>query len=218
MIDTTDEYVEEEDMTNENLNMVALTNKNSEMDTLRDNQEKEEDEMLTGGRLNSWLNGDSEDMTSEEEGVSGGMLATTSGAVDEGIKKETSDRVVVVMNSAMAGDPQSVIQNVHALSSLTASTPATFRNEVIAKVADAIKDMRIGNEKVFKNETQLMNFIKGIFTGQPTSKSKHVDNMMKRAKLTQHMNINPALRRRIPRPITPSGNYVYRGNSMKTII
>lgn len=200
------------------LNSEALSNKNSEQDILRENLENESKEMLEKGQINDIESEYS--LESDDESSKDGTEGESSVAVYEPsneAKKKIQERFMIMENAAATGDPQSVIANVHALSSLIASTPASFKNEIIIKIADTIKDMKIGNERVFKDEKRLMNFIKGLFSGHPSPKTKHEDKMMKRAKVIQHTNINPIFRRRIPKSITANGNFVYKGNSKFTV-
>lgn len=220
-----------EEDTESDLNLEELNDSNSEQNAIKRNNDNDSDKMKEAGKKNSEMLGNG-DLTQEEENmiVYGDPAdndesesideITTEGnnaIVPTDTRNKIEDTKKNLADATQKEDLQYVTQLVHVLSSLTASIPAIYRNEVMNDTAGIMRDMTVDGERVFKNDNQLMNFIKGLFTGQAMSKPKNVERLMKRSKLTQHLNINPVLRKKVAKPLTRVGNYVYYGNSNKII-
>ena len=96
--------------------------------------------------------------------------------------------------------------------------PDDYKNNVISSVADKFVDMRDNGRRIFRDKEQVLTFLNGILSGSLHRQPKRVKESIKNDNLTKNKILNPKLMNYKPKPFTNKHNYVFKGNSLKTVI
>ena len=235
-----EEFKEEED--NDNiLNSIILRDPNSEQNTIKKKQEAGKNMMLKAGETNDILKNyilNDEELTPEEKNAIIGDYHTDNDTqkiteeitqditqiddnnnklvkmADEGIKTITPS----LKNAEQDGNLSAVIELLNSIAGLLLAAPVDYKNNVISSFADDIADMRDNGRRIFKDKEQVLTFLNGILSGSLHRQPQRIKESVKNDTLTRNKILNPKLKNRKPRPFTKKNNYVYKGNSLKTVI
>lgn len=200
------------------LNTERLTNPNSEQVILKQKQEEEQDMMTSVASKNADFYGqlaDDEDSETEDEVEQEVGVKEATKALDKTLPTTLSD----IDRAKQEGNLSAVIEYVNnAILPYLAYAPTEYKNNVISSVADQVVDMKDNGRRIFRDKEQVLTFLNGILSGSLRRQPRKVKETIKNDTLTKNQILNPKLKNYKPRPFTSKHNYVYKGNSRKTVI
>lgn len=197
------------------LNIEKLTNPNSEQDILKENQEEEQDMMTSGAsKSEDYRDGlDYDDDVDEEDQEVAQKEATK--ALDKTLPTTLSN----IGKAAQAGNISAAVERFNnEVVVYLPYVPDDYKNNVISSVADQFVDMRDNGRRIFRDKEQVLTFLNGILSGSLHRQPRKVKESIKNDNLTKNKILNPKLMNYKPKPFTSKHNYVYKGNSRKTVI
>lgn len=219
------------------LNIEDLTNKDSVNDTIGKAIEEEQnmmsnatetnenfknklniEEELTPEQQQAFISGDPNDNDTEE--ITQDL--TTNDDNNEEVIKAVEDKIKTLSPALKKAKQESnlsvVIELLNSIAGLLLAAPVDYKNNVISSFADDIADMRDNGRRIFRDKEQVLTFLNGILSGSLHRQPQRVKESVKNDTLTRNKILNPKLKNRKPRPFTKKNNYVYKGNSLKTVI
>ena len=176
---------------------------------------------LTPEQEDIWINGDPKDIGTEE---------ITEEITQDINTNDDNNKVVEIINKAIdknkskyeesikEANLSTVIELLNSIAGLLLAAPVDYKNNVISSFADDIADMRDNGRRIFRDKEQVLTFLNGILSGSLHRQPQRVKESVKNDNLTRNIILNPKLKNRKPRPYTKKNNYVYKGNSLKTVI
>ena len=202
------------------LNIEELTNPNSEQKILQKNQKNNQNRMTSGAaKSEDYRDGltedDVENIEEDQEEDQEERQKQATKALDKTLSSTLSD----IDRAKQEGNLSAVIEYVNnAILPYLAYTPTEYKNNVISSVADQVVDMKDNGRRIFKDKEQVLTFLNGILSGSLHRQPRKVKETIKNDNLTKNKILNPKLMNYKPKPFTSKHNYVYKGNSRKTVI
>lgn len=202
------------------INIEDLNDKDSEQKTIKENNENEQNMMSEAVETNDkWI----KSLTPEEtedfyKSYKNDTTDDDNNNVVDLINKAIDKNKSKYEDSIKESNLSVVIELLNSIAGLLLAAPVDYKNNVISSFADDIAEMRDNGRRIFRDKEQVLTFLNGILSGSLHRQPQRVKESIKNDKLTRNIILNPKLKNRKPRPFTKKNNYVYKGNSLKTVI
>ena len=211
------------------INIEGLTNKDSEQVILNRNQNEEQNMMSNATETNEnfkdRLNNEeiTQDLTTDDDNDTEEITQDlTTDDDNKEVIKAVDDEIKTLSPALKKAKQESnlsvVIELLNSIAGLLLAAPVDYKNNVISSFADDIADMKDNGRRIFRDKEQVLTFLNGILSGSLHRQPQRVKESVKNDTLTRNKILNPKLKNRKPRPFTKKNNYVYKGNSLKTVI